>query len=162
MVAAVAVVVEEGRASIRSVVVVAAAVFDAPGEVEGQIQFQGIGVEGSTGIRCWDWGKTPLPEQGAVEHATVVERMIGDKAAHEGVREGALEGGALAAAEVVVVVVAAGVVVDAMVAATYTTARASDHTAVDCHTKNPGLVLRCSVAEVGQVEDNIQDSRASN
>ena len=139
----------------------AAAVFDAPGEAEGQVLLQGIGVEGSTGTRCWDWGRTPRPEQGVVEHATVVERVVGDKAAHEVVREGALEGEVVAAAEVGVAAVVAGVVVDAMVEATYT-AQALDHTALDSHTKDPGLVLRYSVAEAGQVEDNIQDSRASN
>ena len=153
--AAAAVVVVEARASIRSSSAAAAA-FDSLGGVEGQVQLQGSGVEGSTGIRYWDWGKTPQPEQGVVEHSTVVERVAGDKAAHEEVHEGALEGEEVAAVEVVAAAVAA-VVVDATVVATYT-AQASDHTVQSSHTKNPGLVLRCFVAEA---EDNIQDSRAS-
>lgn len=150
MVAAVGVVVEEGRAPIRSAVVV----FGSPGEVEGQVQVQGTGVEGSTGIRCWDWGKTPRSEQGVVESSRVVERVAGDKVAHEVVREEALEEEEDAAVEVVVAVV------DEVVAATYT-ARVSDHTARNSHTKHPELALHCSVAEAGQEEDNTQDSRAS-
>lgn len=157
-VAAVVAVVKEGQASIRLVAAVAAAVFDSPGEGEGQSQLQGIGAEGSMGTRCWDWEKTPRPEQGVVEHSIVVERVAGDKVAHEVVREGALEEEESAAVEVAVVVVAVAVV-DA-VAATYT-AQASDHTAQNSHTKNPVLVLRYSVAEAGQEGDNTQGSRAS-
>ena len=111
------------------------------------------------GTRCWDWGKTPRPEQGVVEHSTVVERVAGDKVAHEVVRGGALEEGGFVAVEVAVVAVVV-VVVDAVVAATYT-GQASGHTAQNSHTKNLVLVLRCSVAEAGQEEDNIQGSRAS-
>jgi len=160
-VAAVAAVVVEGRASIRSA---AAAAFDSPGEAEGQTELQGIGVEGSTGTRCWHWGKTPRLEEDVLEHSTAVEMVAGGKIAREVVREGALEGGEVAAVEVVVVVVAVAVVdvvvADAVVAAIYT-ARASDHTAQNSHTKDLVLVLRCSVAEAGQEGDNTQDSRTS-
>jgi cytochrome c-type biogenesis protein CcmH/NrfF len=89
-----------------------------------------------------------------VEHSTIVEMVAGDKVAHEVVREEAFEEVVVVA--VVEVVAVAVAVVDVVVAATYT-ARASDHTAQNSHTKNLVLVLRCSVAEVG----NIQDSRAS-
>lgn len=52
-VAVVVVEEEEAQASIRSSSP-AAEVFDSLGGIEGQVQLQGNGVEGSKGIRYWD------------------------------------------------------------------------------------------------------------
>lgn len=144
--------VEDGQASIRSAAVAAAVAFGAPGEVGVGVQLQGIAAEGSTGIRCWHWEKTPRLGEGVVERSTVVGGVVGDKVALEVVREGALEGEEVAAVEAVAAVVD-------VVATTYT-ARASDHTAQNSHMRRPEQNLRYSVAEAGQ-GGNTQNSTAS-